>query len=71
VSRPGNIPAPALVSLESRQANRNGARKEEGVCLRDVFQLLVVVLSIPFAILAFGMPIVLTVQLLLWIGRVF
>jgi hypothetical protein len=39
--------------------------------LRDVFQLLVVVLSIPFAILAFGMPIVLVVQLLLWIGRVF
>lgn len=39
--------------------------------MRDVFQLLVVVLSIPFAILAFGMPIVLVVQLLLWIGRVF
>jgi hypothetical protein len=39
--------------------------------LRDVFQLLVVVLSIPFVILALGMPIVLVVQLLLWIGRLF
>jgi hypothetical protein len=32
--------------------------------LRDALQLLVV-------ILAFGMPIVLAVQLLLWIGRLF
>jgi hypothetical protein len=39
--------------------------------LRDVLQLLGVVLSIPFVILAFGMPIVLAVQLLLWIGRLF
>jgi hypothetical protein len=47
------------------------APEEDGVCLRDVFLLLVVILSIPFAIFAFGMPIVLAVQLLLWIGRVF
>jgi hypothetical protein len=39
------------------------------VFLRDVLTLLGVVLSIPFVILAFGMPIVLVVQLLLWIGR--
>jgi hypothetical protein len=39
--------------------------------LRDVFQLLVVVMSIPFIILMLGMPIVLVVQLLLWIGRLF
>jgi hypothetical protein len=37
--------------------------------LRDVLMLLGVVLSIPFVILAFGLPIVLVVQLLLWIGR--
>jgi hypothetical protein len=47
------------------------APQEEGVCLRDVFLLLVVILSIPFAVLAFGMPIVLAVQLVLWIGRMF
>lgn len=39
--------------------------------MRDVFALLVVVLSIPFVILAFGLPIVLVVQLLLSIGRLF
>jgi hypothetical protein len=33
--------------------------------------MLVVVLSIPFVILAFGLPIALVVQLLLWIGRLF
>jgi hypothetical protein len=37
--------------------------------LRDVLMLLGVILSIPFVILAVGMPIVLVVQLLLWIGR--
>ena len=39
--------------------------------MRDVLQMLVVVLSIPFVILAFGLPIALVVQLLLWIGRMF
>jgi hypothetical protein len=47
------------------------APEEERVRLRDVFQLLVVIMSIPFVILALGMPIVLVVQLLLWIGRLF
>jgi hypothetical protein len=37
--------------------------------LRDVLMLLGVILSIPFVILAVGMPIVLVVRLLLWIGR--
>jgi hypothetical protein len=37
--------------------------------VRDVLMLLGVVFSIPFVILAVGMPIVLVVQLVLWIGR--
>ena len=71
VGRPGNLPTAALVSPESRQILSGTVPGEEGVRLRDVFQLLVVILSIPFVILAFGMPIVLAVQLLLWIGRLF
>jgi hypothetical protein len=39
--------------------------------LRDVLTLLAVILSIPFVILAFGMPIALAVQAVLWIGRLF
>jgi len=39
--------------------------------LRDVLLLLAVVLSIPFVILAVGMPVALAVHLLLWIGRLF
>jgi hypothetical protein len=35
----------------------------------DVLMLLAVILSIPFVILAVGIPIALGVQLLLWIGR--
>lgn len=33
--------------------------------------LLGVILSIPFVILAFGLPIALVLQLLLWVGRLF
>jgi hypothetical protein len=63
-SRPLWLPriVPSLVGM---------APEEERVRLRDVFQLLVVVMSIPFVILTLGMPIVLVVQLLLWIGRQF
>jgi hypothetical protein len=38
------------------------------VRLRNVLMLLGVVLSIPFVILAIGMPIVLVVRVLLWLG---
>jgi hypothetical protein len=39
--------------------------------VRDVLTMLAVILSIPFVILAFGLPIVLGVQVLLWIGGLF
>ena len=58
----GNLPA-----VQPR-LSANGARAGR-FSLRDVLMLLGVVLSIPFVILAFGLPIVLVVQLLLWIGR--
>jgi hypothetical protein len=35
----------------------------------DVLMLLAVIVSIPFVILAVGIPIALIVQLLLWTGR--
>jgi hypothetical protein len=37
--------------------------------LRDALMLLVLILSIPFVILAIGMPVVLVLQAMLWIGR--
>ena len=43
------------------------ARRAAGLVM-DVFVLLVVILSIPFVILAFGIPIAIIVKLLLWIG---
>jgi hypothetical protein len=39
--------------------------------MRDVLLLLAVILSIPFIMLAFGLPIALVVQLFLWLGRLF
>ena len=39
--------------------------------MRDVLLLLAVIVSIPFVILAFGLPIALVAQLFLWIGRLF
>ena len=39
--------------------------------MRDVLMLLTVIFSIPFVILAFGLPIALVAQLFLWIGRLF
>jgi hypothetical protein len=39
--------------------------------VRDVLLLLAVILSIPFVILAFGLPIALLVSAVLWIGRLF
>jgi hypothetical protein len=37
----------------------------------DVLALAVVVASIPFVIVAIGLPIALVVRLLLWLGRLF
>lgn len=42
-----------------------------GALAGDFLTLLMVVLSIPFVILAVGLPIALIVQLLLWIARLF
>jgi hypothetical protein len=39
--------------------------------VRDVLMLLAVILSFPFVILAFGLPIALVAQLFLWAGRLF
>jgi hypothetical protein len=44
---------------------------QEGDAVRDVLMLLAVILAVPFVILAFGLPIALVAQLLLWIGRLF
>jgi len=44
---------------------------QEGYAVRDVLMLLAVIMSVPFVILAFGLPIALVAQLLLWIGRLF
>jgi hypothetical protein len=41
------------------------------VRLRDLLLLFTVILSIPFVIMALGMPIVLAVRLVLWIGSLF
>ena len=46
-------------------------KTQEGYAVRDVLMLLAVILSIPFVILAFGLPIALVAQLFLWIGRLF
>ncbi len=46
-------------------------RPREVDAVRDVLMLLAVILSIPFVILAFGLPIALVAQLFLWIGRLF
>ena len=35
----------------------------------DLLMLMAVILSLPFVILAIGIPIALAVQLLMWIGR--
>jgi hypothetical protein len=39
--------------------------------LRDVLLLLAVIVSIPFVILALGLPIALVVSAILWIGNLF
>jgi hypothetical protein len=39
--------------------------------VRDVLLLLAVILSIPFVIMALGLPIALVAQLFLWIGGLF
>jgi hypothetical protein len=41
------------------------------VRLRDLLLLAAVIVSIPFVIMALGMPIVLAVRLVLWIGSLF
>lgn len=46
-------------------------RPRKVYAVRDVLLLLAVILSIPFVILAFGLPIALVAQLFLWIGRLF
>jgi hypothetical protein len=39
--------------------------------VRDVLLMLAVILSIPFVILAFGLPIALALSAVLWFGRLF
>jgi hypothetical protein len=39
--------------------------------VRDVLMLLAVIFSIPFVILAFGIPIALCVQVVRWVGGLF
>jgi hypothetical protein len=45
------------------------ARRATWVAATDVLSLLALVFSIPFVILAVGLPIALALQLLLWLGR--
>jgi len=46
----------------------SGPLRRAAVVIGDVFGALGIVLSIPLAILAIGIPIALCVRLLLWIG---
>ena len=59
----GKFPRSALVFFERYQTWK--------VHLRDLLLLAAVILSIPFVIMAFGMPIVLAARLVLWIGSLF
>lgn len=52
----------------TRRAGEGPARRTWMVAT-DVLWLLVMVLSVPFVILAVGIPVALVIQLLLWIGR--
>jgi hypothetical protein len=52
----------------SRHSAGLGIRRAGGVGM-DVLMLLAVVLSIPFVILAVGIPIALVARLMLWVGR--
>jgi hypothetical protein len=42
-----------------------------GAILGDLLALLAVVVFIPFVMLGVGLPVVLAVQLVLWVGRLF
>ena len=48
-----------------------GPLRRTAAVFGDLFSALGIVLSIPLVILAIGMPIVLCVRLLLWIGGLF
>ena len=49
----------------------NGGLRHAAVIGGDVLALGTLVFSIPFVILAIGIPIALLVQLVLWAGRLF
>lgn len=63
-----NIPATSGMLAAVRQDNVAPAIRRAGGVIRDAMMLLGIVLSIPFVIVCIGLPIVLVVQLLLWIG---
>ena len=46
-----------------------GPFRRAAVVVGDLLGAIAIVLCIPFVILAIGMPIVLSVRLLLWLGR--
>jgi hypothetical protein len=60
---------PSKVFLRALMRPVNVAVRRATDPVMDVLMLLAVILSIPFVILAVGMPVALGVQLLLWIGR--
>ncbi len=60
---------PELLSSAVTDGRPTGSRLSRGAS--DVVTLLVIILAIPFAIIAIGAPIALVLQILLRIGRLF
>jgi hypothetical protein len=60
---------PSAGKVSTRAAMRPMAVRRAADVGMDVLMLLAVILSIPFVILAVGIPVALAVRLLLWLGR--